>query len=318
MPVAERAFRSPASHAAETVTRAMLVDFLEQHEFRAVTDKRRAFGRTESQTVVAENRSGEKLVMRVRLCWRRERGNPTDDKRSAAQLMARIDAGDWERSMSRKIERQRSEGATHLLLVQRIGDAISDAALIPLDEVLPAWCAQRDASSQLIARGALGRRRKNHAMNGASPTLWLRDDDAPEVAAALRDRPRVVILGANGSKRRVEHEIDDTLDDLPGLDPALLGIDGASSYIVQRSHIRRNPRVRAAVRDRANGICERPDCGASRSFAAFLDVHHILGIATSDRIANCVAICPNCHREAHFSAERAALNELLLHVAAGH
>src|SRR5688500_20252242 len=35
---------------------------------------------------------------------------------------------------------------------------------------------QRDISSELIRTGALGRRRKNHAMNGHSPTLWLQDE----------------------------------------------------------------------------------------------------------------------------------------------
>ncbi|QHF00098.1 hypothetical protein PMA4326_000280 [Pseudomonas syringae pv. maculicola str. ES4326] len=75
------------------------------------------------------------------------------------------------------------------------------------------------------------------------------------------------------------------------------------------------PKVRKAVIDRCGARCERPGCGASRPYTGFLDVHHILGVEVSDRVSNCVALCPNCHRDAHFSESRDSLNESLLRVA---
>jgi 5-methylcytosine-specific restriction protein A len=42
------------------------------------------------------------------------------------------------------------------------------------------------------------------------------------------------------------------------------------------------------------------------------DVHHILGADKSDRIYNCVALCPNCHREVHFAPDHDEVNGKLL------
>jgi len=63
-----------------------------------------------------------------------------------------------------------------------------------------------------------------------------------------------------------------------------------------------------AVLKRAEGRCERELCGVHRPYSGFLDVHHILGGSVSDRVWTCVALCPNCHREAHFALDRDAIN----------
>jgi Permuted papain-like amidase enzyme, YaeF/YiiX, C92 family len=39
--------------------------------------------------------------------------------------------------------------------------------------------------------------------------------------------------------------------------------------------------------------------------------YHILGVGVSDRMWSCVALCPNCHREAHFAHDRDAINAAL-------
>jgi hypothetical protein len=62
---------------------------------------------------------------------------------------------------------------------------------MPLSELVAIWIAQRDASKRLIDAGRLSRRKKNQAMNGVSPTIWLQDDRAPEVAQALWGNPAV-------------------------------------------------------------------------------------------------------------------------------
>ncbi len=74
--------------------------------------------------------------------------------------------------------------------------------------------------------------------------------------------------------------------------------------------------VRKQVRQLAGGICE--GCGQPAPFVAedgqpFLEVHHVKHLAQkgSDRIANAVALCPNCHQRCHRSSDRDAFTEAL-------
>jgi 5-methylcytosine-specific restriction endonuclease McrA len=68
----------------------------------------------------------------------------------------------------------------------------------------------------------------------------------------------------------------------------------------------RNPDVVAEVLLRANGFCER--CRRPAPFRRksdqrpYLEVHHTLPLSAGglDIVANAEAICPNCHREAHY------------------
>jgi 5-methylcytosine-specific restriction protein A len=245
------------------------------------------------------------MSMRVKLCWR-PRGKGV--AYSAVQLIAKIRTDDWEGELQAFVDRARFDGVTHFLFAQRERDEITEAALVPAQDIIRIWCSQRDLSRELIRQGQLGRRKKNHAMNGSSPTLWLADVAAPSVTDALWKDPSVqdlVTFNPTGSEYR-----DDTYADLDGIDVALLGSDGAGRLEGRRSYVKRDPRVRLYVLERAGGACER--CKASRPFIGFLDVHHILGAETSDRVWNCVAICPNCHREAHFALDFEAINSTLL------
>lgn len=69
---------------------------------------------------------------------------------------------------------------------------------------------------------------------------------------------------------------------------------------------KRNPDVVAEVLARANGYCE--ECGHEAPFirasngTPYLEVHHILPLAQGgdDTVENAQALCPNCHRKAHF------------------
>jgi 5-methylcytosine-specific restriction protein A len=106
--------------------------------------------------------------------------------------------------------------------------------------------------------------------------------------------------------------LDDTFDDMPGLDYSFIGSDGAPVKKSLRSGVRRDQRVRRAVLRRAQGKCERNGCGASRDYRGFFDVHHILRAEKSDRVWNCVALCPNCHREAHTAPDCDQINDNLL------
>jgi predicted HNH restriction endonuclease len=69
---------------------------------------------------------------------------------------------------------------------------------------------------------------------------------------------------------------------------------------------KRNAYVVLEVLERANGICER--CKKSAPFLTdkdnrpYLEVHHKIPLAENgdDTVANAIALCPNCHRHAHY------------------
>ncbi|MFB3813091.1 MAG: HNH endonuclease [Terriglobales bacterium] len=271
-------------------------------------------GQTESQTIEATSPNGEVLTMRVKLCWRTSGNRECGHVYSAAQLLAKVPDRDFEVALTRMVGRLRTAGITHVLFVQREGLEITSAALVELAALVDIWCAQRDISDDLISKGKMGGRKKNHAMNGWSPTLWLHDDQAPDVTAALWGHPGVrdLVRGANDTAATAA-VLDDTYDDLPGLDYSKVGSDGAPIINTIRSEVRRDPKVRALVLQRGNRKCER--CGTGRQYDGFLDVHHILGADKGDRVWNCVAICPNCHREAHVAPTRDEINDQLLGIA---
>lgn len=68
----------------------------------------------------------------------------------------------------------------------------------------------------------------------------------------------------------------------------------------------RNADVVASVLIRANGVCE--SCNSQAPFirrkdnTPYLEVHHKIKLADGgkDTVDNAEALCPNCHREAHF------------------
>jgi 5-methylcytosine-specific restriction protein A len=67
---------------------------------------------------------------------------------------------------------------------------------------------------------------------------------------------------------------------------------------------------------RSNGICE--NCGKDAPFLnsnniPFLEVHHIFNLADDgpDHPINVAAICPNCHREAHYGMDKQTLKDKL-------
>ena len=78
------------------------------------------------------------------------------------------------------------------------------------------------------------------------------------------------------------------------------------TFTVITTVFRRNADVIAEVLERADGRCEH--CRHSAPFlrrndnSPYLEVHHKLPLADGgdDTVANALALCPNCHREAHF------------------
>jgi 5-methylcytosine-specific restriction protein A len=80
------------------------------------------------------------------------------------------------------------------------------------------------------------------------------------------------------------------------------------------SGFERDPLVKSWVLQNANGICEL--CSSAAPFVdahgkGFLEVHHVQFLANDgeDTIENAVALCPNCHRKAHYAAEPQIVTE---------
>lgn len=312
----KRPFRSDASVVAEREAREAVAPFLSSRGYRILDDKKNTAGTAIEQFISALTPDGQPVKMRVRLCWRRDGRNLNEQRYAAAQLRARLIDDDWDGTLRFIEARDRTNGVTHSLFVQRDAGAFAMAALIPSEALAAIWRRQRDISAELQRDGLMGGIRKNHAMNGASPTLWLQDDrtaDSHRVADALWSWPGVVDVVKAPSDAPADPD-DDTFDDCPGVDYAALGTDGAARRLAMRSEVKRDRRVRLAVLARAEA-CERPSCGERRAYAGFLDVRHILGVEKSDRVWNCVALCPNCHREAHVSPAADALNAELLVIA---
>ena len=77
-------------------------------------------------------------------------------------------------------------------------------------------------------------------------------------------------------------------------------------YVTTTLAFARSPYVAAEVLERAAGHCEV--CGNPAPFirasddTAYLEVHHKVRLADGgyDTVENAIAVCPNCHRRAHF------------------
>jgi hypothetical protein len=98
------------------------------------------------------------------------------------------------------------------------------------------------------------------------------------------------------------------IDDL-GTDTADRTQDAVWSYD-------RDPQVRGAVLQRANGRCEY--CGKPGFLkpdgTRYVESHHVIALANdgADRVTNVIALCPSDHREAHFGARSAELEQEMI------
>lgn len=96
----------------------------------------------------------------------------------------------------------------------------------------------------------------------------------------------------------------------------IMGPVRSESGISLQEHRRRSAMVHLYATMRANGYCE--GCGQPAPFSrsdgrSFLEVHHMTRLADDgpDLPGNVAALCPNCHRRAHYSADRREFGERL-------
>ena len=96
------------------------------------------------------------------------------------------------------------------------------------------------------------------------------------------------------------------------------------SKIVKTVSYERDPKVVAWILKIAKGICEACDKKApfikDADDQEYLEVHHVKRLADGgkDIINNAVALCPNCHKEAHFGKNKEILRKKLIKIAASH
>jgi 5-methylcytosine-specific restriction enzyme A len=301
--MSDRPFRRPESHLAEQITRRMLPGFLQSRGFRIEEDLRVRHG----QTLEGHSPDGQRVSMRIKLCWRRgEEGRDAGRlvKYSAVQLMARITDGRWEESIHEKVAREESHGVTHYLFVQRDGSTITLAALVPLAAVLPIWTEQRDVSTRLIREGRLGRRKKNHAMNGASPTIWLQDDRGGQPVAAVIWKHgavlNVVQLPVVSEAPLIPEEVFD----------AKHYMEGATDRVTVNAY-ERDERARWKCIEHYGTSCFICGFNFGAVYGSEADghihVHHLRPLPTLDGayevdpIADLRPVCPNCHAAVHLN-----------------
>jgi len=290
----------------------MVEPFLRARGFTEVRDVRDRNG----QTVHAHHPEGLTVTARVKLCWRRGAGGRNQERhttQSATQLMARIRGTDWVGSIRRKMEREAQRGTTHLLLIQRDGESISLAALVPIDDVAEIWSRQRDESERLIRAGALGGRTKNHAMNGHSPTLWLEDQRGGQsVADILWNHAGVVDLSQDANSR-VRDAIPEEIRD-----PSLY-IEGAVRTVAVNAYERDRRARRACIAHHGTRCVV---CGFSfgetygELAQAHIHVHHIVPLAEAggsyvvDPIEDLRPVCANCHSVIHLGGVCRSIDEV--------
>ena len=119
-----------------------------------------------------------------------------------------------------------------------------------------------------------------------------------------------ILMVASQSIKRIKPIIIDAKNPLMDIPAGFESPDRASGI---RYSYERDDEVRKFVLLRANGRCEY--CGKSTFVNSkginYLESHHIIALANKgkDTVDNVIALCPDHHREAHFGARAASLED---------
>jgi len=291
-----RAFRTEDSLRAEKATRELVGPFLSRSGYEVERDVRERGG----QTITVRSTAGTRVSCRVKLCWRREGGRDAERyiRYSAAQLMAKAPGGDWVGGIRTMMSRHRKAGVTHMLFVQPELGSIRFAALVPVEAVHSVWASQRDIGDRMLAEG---RTRRNHAQNGSSPTLWLQNDDAPELSIALWSYPGVERLTGEVMRDGYTPLTEEIIDEKRYM-------EGSCHRVVINAYERDSSARAACIRHHGTrcSICDFSfgDCYGTAA-EGFIEVHHLVPLSSIGHsykvnpVEDLRPVCPNCHAVIH-------------------
>ncbi len=140
-----------------------------------------------------------------------------------------------------------------------------------------------------------------------------------------RSGDKLILFHLVPVKEALTTAVDDDTDYLAGEDLALKPLrekllkreqGPKRGYVTTREFRKGSDQIRVYARLRAEGTCENCEKDApfmDKNGQPFLEVHHINRLADDgpDIPVNVAAICPNCHREAHFGRDPSAFRERL-------
>jgi len=248
------------------------------------------------QMVTVQPLSAPPLVVWVKCAWK-----PGNSGNCAVQ-MAFPGKGDRAHTAEdvvnvvvEKGKRAADRGATHLFLLAAddAGHKPIAAYLLPVDQI-GIVIKEAVAVDESLTR------------NGASPSIYI-------TANGERQVPLVEIVKKYSIDllRLQENPLSpmDAIDDLNAWPSGVIAPE--KTYRMSASYSR-NSKIRTFVINRAKGRCEY--CGEqgflmSDGKSRYLEAHHIISLADEgeDTVENVIALCPKHHREAHFGANRTAL-----------
>lgn len=139
--------------------------------------------------------------------------------------------------------------------------------------------------------------------------LWLKLEPLGSLRFAVQDvTPMFGVLAPGAVEKAFEQQVQRAASDSVEARRTRLKVAAKKPRTIQvtTTVFERNPDVVAEVLFLANGVCqlcERPAPFLRRSNnEPYLEVHHVVPLSEGgdDTVENCVAICPNCHRKAHY------------------
>jgi hypothetical protein len=159
-------------------------------------------------------------------------------------------------------------------------------------EAFDDFCAKVDTSGEIKALNAHGKDMYRRAL------VWYAKFLASQVTPT----------SIEAMDKRLMDSVTKALGDTPSARAKRLATASkvAKSISVSSVVYERNPDVVAQVLFEAKGSCQ--GCGNSAPFirrsdlSPYLEVHHRIPLANGgeDSVANAIALCPNCHRKAHY------------------
>lgn len=172
-----------------------------------------------------------------------------------------------------------------------------------------------------------GNRRKRYKYEGIFQVAsW--DYHVPEEGIRRNDKllrflliPASNVFGINSDIQESGPTLEVSESNLHNLRFKLLKESGKPTKGMQsqKEYIRRSKEIVEYAKERALGICEYckskgPFLGSD--YLPYLEVHHIFQLADDgpDLPSNVAALCPNCHKEAHFGLKKHEIKDKLIEI----